>query len=193
MLLDFEKPFKYNYISFDYLSQSWQNSGYWSLRKSVFCEEQKIFDGHDRDIVDEKAIPILALDECMALVYNVVGAVRIDEREPGIWWGSRLCVEKDYRTHSRFHTNLLFDEKTNPLFTISIGAALIYKAVCTAHFLGCDGFFAFVQKQNVKLFQRLHWECVREVNLHRVSHYLMKADLNFYPPSKLAQYLKNVA
>jgi len=193
MLLGLKETYKYNYISFDFLQEPWQNHGYWNLRKKIFCEEQHIFDGNDRDTIDNRAIPIVAMDEFMALVHNVVGAVRIDEREPQVWWGSRLCVEKNYRTHSRFKTKFLFDKEVNPLFTLSVGAALIYKAVSTTNYLGCSQFFAHVQEKNVKLFERLHWKSLEKISLHGYSHHLMEADLNYYPPSELARALNKVA
>ena len=33
--------------------------GFWALRRAIFCEEQKIFRGSDRDEVDRFAIPII--------------------------------------------------------------------------------------------------------------------------------------
>ena len=36
-------------------------SGYWSLRRSIFCEEQHVFEQSDRDELDRIACPIAAL------------------------------------------------------------------------------------------------------------------------------------
>ena len=120
----------------------------------------------------------------MGMEDQVVGIVRIDEREPGVWWGSRLGVAQEYRTTSRYNAYHLFpkNETVNP-FTLSVGASLIYKAVSTAHAIGCHKFLAFVQEQNVKFFSRLHWDSLEVVNLHGRIHHKMEADLNFYAPS----------
>lgn len=166
---------------------------YSNLRKKVFCDEQQIFENSDRDILDDSAIPIVALDEYMGIVQNVVGAVRINERSPRIWWGSRLCVDNQYRTHSRFNTISLFDEEANRLFVTSMGGALIYKAVTTANYLGCDQFLAHVQTKNVKFFKRLFWKELDEVDVHGIKHSLMEADLTKYPPSNWAKSLQEVA
>ncbi|MFN5137993.1 MAG: MSMEG_0567/Sll0786 family nitrogen starvation N-acetyltransferase, partial [Pseudanabaena sp.] len=63
-----------------------------------------------------------------------------------------------------------------------IGKGLIYKAVTTANTWGCDRFFATVQIQNVRFFQRLHWESLKEMTICDRPHHFMEADLNFYPP-----------
>ena len=193
MFIESPKPYKFNYIQFKYPTQDWEKKCYWNLRKQVFCAEQKIFGDDDLDIIDQNAIPIIALDECMGLVHNVIGAVRIDERTPGEWWGSRLCVDTHYRTHSRFNAHFLFDKEVNQIFTLSVGASLIYKAVTTANYLGCQRFFAHVQAQNVKFFRRLHWTAIKPVTIHGKSHYLMEADLSQYPASSWAKTLNEAA
>lgn len=193
MIIESPKPYKFNYISFDYPSERWDQKCYWNLRRDVFCREQQMFKGTDRDVIDEHAIPIVAMDECMGIVHNVIGAVRIDERSPRTWWGSRLCVDKAYRTHSKFNTNFLFGQEIRKLFTGSIGGALIYKAVTTANFLGCDQFFAHVQAQNVKFFQRLFWKELDQVYIHGKAHSLMEADLSQYPSSSCAKNVEKVA
>ncbi|MEI9892968.1 MAG: hypothetical protein WDN28_03385 [Chthoniobacter sp.] len=33
--------------------------GYWALRRAIFCEEQQIFQGTDRDEFDARAMPIV--------------------------------------------------------------------------------------------------------------------------------------
>jgi putative N-acetyltransferase (TIGR04045 family) len=63
-----------------------------------------------------------------------------------------------------------------------LGAELIRMAVCTAHGRGCRTFLAHVQSQNVPLFRRLHWETLREVDLHGRPHHVMRADLAHYQP-----------
>ena len=39
----------------------WELAGAAALRQAVFCREQGIFEGHDRDAIDEAAIPIVAM------------------------------------------------------------------------------------------------------------------------------------
>ncbi|SNB73013.1 putative N-acetyltransferase, MSMEG_0567 N-terminal domain family [Arboricoccus pini] len=131
-----------------------------ALRRQVFCQEQGLFADDDRDAIDAIALPIVALDEAGV----VVGTVRIHSSEPGLWWGSRLCVHPDHR-------------RAGPL-----GAALIRLAVSTAHARGSTRFLAHVQRRNVVLFRRLHWQSQGEVLLHDHPHHLMQADLDFYPP-----------
>jgi putative N-acetyltransferase (TIGR04045 family) len=94
----------------------------------------------------------------------VVGTVRIHEKEPGVWWGSRLAVATQYRRIG------------------AIGSALVRLAVSSAHARGCKTFFAHVQSQNALLFQRLHWSTIEETEIHGRPHHFMQADLGHYPP-----------
>lgn len=135
--------------------------GYFALRRSIFAEEQQLFQGDDRDEIDRFAYPIVAVVEGTG---EVVGVVRIYEAEPGIWYGGRLGTHPDYRRGWK------------------IGKGLIYKAVTTANTWGCRQFLATVQLQNVRFFQRLHWQSLKEINLCDRLHHLMEADLTFYPP-----------
>ena len=184
MIIEEVKPYKCNNLKFGYATEEWEKKQYWALRKQVFVKEQGIFKDHDKDLVDENCIHIIAKAECMGMGDQIVGVVRIHQPEKGIWYGSRLAVCKDYRTLSRFSAyNLFVDENANKLFTISVGAALIYKAVSTANYLGCDRFLAQVQPQNEKLFNRLHWESKSDIEVFGKRHVFMKADLDYYPPS----------
>lgn len=188
MLLEPFKKAKCRHLRFDFATEPWEQRQYWMLRKEIFCKEQKIFKGTDRDIIDNNAIPIISKNACMGMEDQVVGVVRIDEKETGVWWGSRLGVAQEYRTTSRYNAYHLFpkNETVNP-FTLSVGASLIYKAVSTANALGCHRFLAYVQEQNVKFFSRLHWNSLEEVSLHGRIHHKMEADLDFYAPSVYAQ------
>ena len=67
-----------------------------SIRHSVFVEEQKLFKETDQDEVDNIAIHIAALDADNG---KVVSTVRCHEANDGIWYGSRLAVPRDYRNH----------------------------------------------------------------------------------------------
>lgn len=190
MVFDPFKPYKCNYLTLDFAKEEWEIKDYWKLRTDVFVREQGIFERHDRDTIDLNAIPIIAKCECMGMSDSVVGVVRIDEREPEVWWGSRLAVGANYRSHSRFNTRKLFGNNPETLFTLSVGASLIFKAVSTANYLGCKQFFAHVQAQNVKLFERLHWKKIKEVELFGHLHALMEADLDYYPASAFVDIAK---
>src|ERR1700677_4897041 len=75
--------------------------GYWALRRSIFCDEQGIFQGSDRDAIDDHAIPIVCESLIAGMEDSVVGVVRIDERAPGLWYGIRLGVAENFRSVKR--------------------------------------------------------------------------------------------
>lgn len=135
---------------------------YYQLRQQIFCQEQGIFQTSDRDEYDSISYPIVAVNDNG----KVVGVVRIYEPEPRLWYGGRLGVHPDYRRGWK------------------IGKGLIEKAVTTANTWGCDRFLATVQLSNVRFFQRLHWNSLKEINICNRPHHLMEADLNFYPPTQ---------
>jgi len=139
---------------------------YFALRRAIFAEEQQLFQGDDRDEIDAIAYPIIALDSD---TQQTVGVVRIYQTQPGIWYGGRLGTHPDYRKGWQ------------------IGKGLIYKAVTTAHTWGCTQFFATVQLQNVRFFQRLHWQSLQELMICDRAHHLMQADLAFYPPDSIQE------
>ena len=146
--------------------------GYWSLRRGIFCGEQHVCEGSDRDELDAFAYPIAALHHSSdpehddSADMNVVGVVRIVETESRLWYGGRLGVHSDFRRHNQ------------------IGKGLIWKAVTTANGWGCDRFLATVQIQNVRFFRRLHWSSVDELEIRGIRHHLMQADLTYYVPSR---------
>jgi len=159
--------------------------GFWRLRHKIFCEEQKIFRGTDRDEHDKTMIPIISMPLVMGMEDEVAGVVRIDEREPNVWWGSRLGVHRDFRVTSRKSSSVSTRNRQPGFYgQRSIGAGLIYKAVSTAHALGCKTFLAHVQEQNAIFFQRLHWKALAKVNLFGIRHIKMEADLECYPPAE---------
>lgn len=145
-------------------SEPWEIGGAASLRHRTFVEEQSIFEGHDRDEIDKVARPLVAISTIAAEADEVVGTVRIHSPEPGVWWGSRLAVAPEYRRVGR------------------LGAELIRLAVGTAHGEGCKLFLAYVQMQNVPLFEKLNWAPLGEKVLHGHRHMKMQADLEAYPP-----------
>lgn len=158
--------------------------GYWALRTAIFCGEQGIFQGSDRDAFDERAIPIVCESLIAGMADSVVGAVRIDEREPGLWHGSRLGVDARFRSMKRLSPSVA-QRNRQPVYRGlgALGAGLIFKAVSTAHALGCREFLATVQHQNARFFQRLHWEPLEEIEFHGLRHVRMRADLNHYRPA----------
>ncbi|PLZ04083.1 histone acetyltransferase [Burkholderia sp. WAC0059] len=147
----------------------WEAGEAFRLRRAVFCIEQGIFVGDDRDDVDARAQQLVALSCVAGMPDQVVGTVRIHEEAPGVWWGSRLAVHAAWRRHGR------------------IGATLIRLAVGSAHALGCKQFFAHVQSQNVPLFRRLHWDVLAEELLCGRPHHRMQAQLAHYPPCTTPQ------
>ncbi|MBC8129760.1 MAG: GNAT family N-acetyltransferase [Rhizobiaceae bacterium] len=147
-----------------FATEAWETRGAAALRHDVFCREQGIFSGDDRDAIDAIAIPIVALSDNCGQSDEVVGTVRIHDAGADVWWGSRLAVAKPYRRQ------------------VGLGTSLIRLAVSSAHARGCKRFLAHVQSRNALLFQRLHWETLEETLIHGHPHHFMQADLAFYPP-----------
>jgi hypothetical protein len=171
-------------FSFRIAQASHELDGYWALRRQIFCEEQGIFQGTDRDDLDEQAIPIVCETIIAGMEDGVVGVVRIDERAPGVWYGSRLGVAPEYRSIRQLSPSVSV-RNSLPVYRGlgALGAGLIYKAVSTAHALGCTEFLATVQHQNARFFQRLHWEPLGTLDLFGLPHVKMRADLNYYRPA----------
>jgi putative N-acetyltransferase (TIGR04045 family) len=142
----------------------WEAAEAYKLRRAVFCVEQGIFVGDDRDDIDARAQQLVAVSCIAGMPDQVVGTVRIHEEQPGVWYGSRLAVHAAFRRHGK------------------VGATLIRLAVSSAHALGCTTFLAHVQSQNVPLFRRLHWDVLSEETLCGRPHHLMQARLDHYPP-----------
>jgi hypothetical protein len=155
--------------------------GFFKVRRDIFCEEQGIFAGDDRDLFDESMIPIVCKTLIAGMEDSVAGVVRIDERKPGVWYGSRLGVAKEFRRIRHFSPGVAV-RNLQPCYhgLGALGAGLIYKAVSTANALGCHEFLATVQHQNARFFQRLHWEPLEEISLHGIPHVKMRADLSHY-------------
>ena len=159
-------------------------SGFHQLRRDIFCKEQAVFEDDDIDLFDEAMIPIVCKPIIAGMEDNVIGCVRIDEREPGVWYGSRLGVSSEYRKVRRFSAAATVrNQQPCNAGLGAIGAGLIYKAVSTANALGCREFLATVQRQNARFFERLHWQPIRPVHLHGLEHMFMRADLNYYKPA----------
>ena len=157
-------PFMPSEFQVKFAIEAWEKVAAAALRREVFCAEQGIFVGDDRDSIDDIAIPLVAVSLVGVTADEVVGTVRIHEAEPGVWWGSRLAVAGPYRRIG------------------SLGAALIRLAVSSANARGCVRFLANVQSQNALLFRRLHWRTIEEIELLGRPHHRMEAELTFYPP-----------
>lgn len=185
MIIEMPPPYKSDYLSFGFAREPWQLRQYRDLRKAIFCDEQGIFSGSDQDKIDKHALPIVAIATCGGMLDRIVGVVRIDERKPGIWYGSRLGVAADYRKLTRFGVDGLFDDRrpVSP-FDQSVGAGLIYKAVSTAKALGAKQFYATVQEQNVRFFEKMYWKSLYTLDLHGRPHALMAVDLGRYPANR---------
>lgn len=144
--------------------QDWERSEAFALRRAVFCIEQGIFTGDDRDAIDDDSHLLVAMSCQGGMPDQVVGTVRIHEKSPGLWSGSRLAVHPSFRSQG------------------NLGATLIRLAVSRAHALGCHTFLAHVQARNVPLFRRLKWQALAELSIHGRPHCEMQADLAAYPP-----------
>lgn len=147
-----------------FATETWEYREAAALRRQVFCEEQRLFVGDDRDKIDDIAIPIVAISSFAIASQEVVGTVRIHALDDGVWWGSRLAVAANYRRIS------------------ALGTSLIRLAVSSAHARGCRRFYAHVQAQNAPMFQRLGWTTIEEIMAHGKPHHFMQADLKRYPP-----------
>ena len=157
-------PFLPSEFQIKFAVDAWERRAAAALRRQVFCEEQKIFAGDDRDAIDETAIVLVAVSFVGVAADEVVGTVRIHQADENVWWGSRLAVAPDYRRIG------------------ALGAGLIRLAVSSAHARGCTRFLAHVQSQNALLFGKLHWTALAQIDLHGRPHHLMEANLDFYPP-----------
>jgi putative N-acetyltransferase (TIGR04045 family) len=79
----------------------WEADEAYKLRRAVFCIEQGIFVGDDRDEIDERAQQLVAVSCLAGIPEQVVGTVRIHQEEPGVWFGSRLAVHAAFRRHGK--------------------------------------------------------------------------------------------
>jgi putative N-acetyltransferase (TIGR04045 family) len=145
-----------------------EREAYFALRRAIFCEEQALFSGDDRDPCDDAAIPIVCLATTTTTAGTrprVVGVVRVWEEAPGDWWGGRLGVARDFRTVG------------------AVGRWLVQTAVGSARAWGAWRFRATVQQANVVFFRRLRWQTRAELQIQGRPHHLMEADLSHYPPT----------
>lgn len=153
----------YSGFTIKWATLDWEKEHAFLLRRRIFCNEQGIFQHSDKDDIDTHAQCLVALANYGGWHDKVVGTVRIHQPKEGVWWGSRLGVDTAFRSHT------------------GLGSALIKLAVSSAHGLGCHQFLAQVQKQNEKLFQRLHWKSCFELDVLGMPHVMMEADLKKFP------------
>ena len=145
-------------------AQHWERDEAHALRRAVFCVEQGLFVGDDRDAIDDSAQLLVAMSCNGGMPDQIVGTVRIHEASPGLWWGSRLAVHAAFRNQGH------------------LGATLIRLAVTRARAQGCETFMAHVQAQNEGLFHKLHWRTTGALAIHGRRHVEMQPDFSFYPP-----------
>ena len=157
--------FRSQHIRVKVAKSKWEKQNYYNLRKTTFSKEQKILKDNERDEMDFRAIPIVALASSWSIGDEVAGAVRIYQAKEGesVWYGGRLCVARKYRGYQ------------------SIGKALINEAVSRAKDLGCTQFLATVQPQNEKYFQSVFWKTLELVQVAGRPHVHMQANLSAYP------------
>ncbi len=123
------------------------------IRHQVFVEEQGIFKGSDRDEEDPQAIHLLARagDE-------IQGTVRVNWKNDGQWWGSRLAVLPEFRGLA--------------------GECLVRKAEEIVRERGGKVLQAHIQEKRVSFFKQLGWRVIGEVIEYcGLPHQLMEADL----------------
>lgn len=136
-------------------------AAYRALRRDVFVTEQGLFDGSDRDDVDDdpRTVVLVAVATDPSGGGEVLGGVRLHPALPGPdlgWWrGSRLAVASDAR------------------MLMGVGAALVRAACAEAESLGALRFDATVQAQNERLFRRLGWVPRERTHLHGHPHVLV--------------------
>ena len=154
----------YSHYVIKWASLPWEVRQAMAIRRKVFCHEQGLFDGTDMDETDQNAQLLVAVGSLGGMHEQVVGTVRIHQQEPGVWVGSRLAVDPDFRAQGK------------------LGSTLIQLAVSSAHAQGCQRFLATVQHQNERLFQRLNWHTQGDCIIRGLRHVTMEADLGHYPP-----------
>ena len=112
---------------------------HWRIRHEVFVVEQGLFADSDHDVHDEHADTVHVLGLCGAVAAGTVRFYPL--AEPGLWKGDRLAVLPQFRHHG-------------------LGGPLVRFAVRTAGHRGGERMIAFIQPQNVPVFEHLGWRRV---------------------------------
>ncbi len=132
-----------------------------ALRRTVFVEQQGLFEGTDRDDTDDdpETVVLVARDRERG---SVLGGVRVhpyDGHGPIGWWrGSRLVVDPGCGQAGA-----------------GIGSRLVRAAVALGDDRGALRFDATVQLDKVRFFERLGWRRLGEASVRGVPHALMLA------------------
>jgi putative N-acetyltransferase (TIGR04045 family) len=129
---------------------------YRRLRRCAFVDEQGLFDGTDRDDIDDDPRTVVLVARAGG---NVVGGVRlapVGAQDVGWWTGSRLVVEPSARN------------------ALGVGSALVRAASALAEQLGVLRFDATVQVRSSVLFRRLGWELTGTCVIGGVDHLRMR-------------------
>jgi len=128
------------------------------VRHAVFVDEQRIFDGSDRDEHDDDPSTLHVL----GLVDGApAGTVRLYPVGDGFWKGDRLAVLAAQRTSG-------------------LGAPLVRFAVATAGAAGGVRMIAHVQAPNERFFRHLGW--IRIADVDYVGHPHVRMEIPLGPP-----------
>lgn len=129
---------------------------HWRIRREVFVDEQRVF-RDDRDELDQRPDTVHALGLCGPVAAGTVRFYPLDE--PGMWKGDRLAVLPPFRS-------------------LGLGGPLVRYAVQMAGSLGGEQMIAYIQPQNVAVFEHLGWRPVGPlVDYVGVPHQEMLIDL----------------
>ena len=137
----------------------------------VFCDEQRMFDGDDRDAVDDDGHPDrrdLAAWRRRRRRGRHRAHPRGGDPASGGARGSRSTGE--YRRHRRDRRRA---DPARGVLGPRARLPHVSRATCRARMS--------------PLFRRLHWRTLEEVELHGRPHHVMQADLDFYPPFRTAR------
>jgi putative N-acetyltransferase (TIGR04045 family) len=111
------------------------------IREAIFVHEQGLFQGSDRDALDDDPSTLHVLGLKGSVAGGTVRLYPLEER--GRWKGDRLAVLPAFRASG-------------------LGAELVRFAVRTAAQRGGTTMIAYVQLPNVRFFELLGWERVGE-------------------------------
>ncbi|WP_415394520.1 MSMEG_0567/sll0787 family protein (plasmid) [Rhodococcus globerulus] len=133
-------------------------TAYHRLRRETFVTEQGLFNGSDRDDVDDdpRAVVLVATSSDGAVIGGVRLAPVTDGVDLGWWAGSRLVVDVSARN------------------SLGIGKALVRAACAYAESNGVLRFDATVQARHDVVFTRLGWERICDTVVAGTPHVLMR-------------------
>ena len=114
-----------------FATEAWERREAAKLRRQVFCDEQGIFAGDDRDAMDDIAIPIVAISSLGVALEDVVGTVRIHEAEPrrdsgdvALARNPAACLQRRdelAKGDRARHQAAIFGNDTKPISALAIG------------------------------------------------------------------------